>query len=62
MAKQKVHPERFFHFKINSFSLRYLKNEILSEKDQNNTHIFNTFFYQRLTHKEPSGKRKDNLR
>lgn len=40
---------------IIDFYLKYLTSEVLSEEDQNRTHVFSTYFYKRLTSPHSQG-------
>ena len=44
-------PQIFVHCDT-VFSSRYLLTKILSQKDQERTHVFSSFFYRRLTQKD----------
>jgi Ulp1 family protease len=46
---QCLKPGEFLNDNIISFYLRYLQLEVLTEKQRKKTHIFDTFFYQRLS-------------
>lgn len=54
----------FLNDNIISFYLKYLTNEVLNDQDKKRTHIFDTFFYQRLTQRTTFKKSKEeaNLR
>ncbi|XP_046586106.1 uncharacterized protein LOC107224533 isoform X1 [Neodiprion lecontei] len=41
--------DQFLNDVIIDFYLRYLTLEVLSEEDQNRTHVFSSYFYKRLT-------------
>lgn len=41
--------DQFLNDVIIDFYLKYLTSEVLSEEDQNRTHVFSTYFYKRLT-------------
>lgn len=45
----------FLNDALIDFYLLYLKNELLTEEDEARTHIFNTYFYKRLTENENAG-------
>jgi len=45
---------------VNYFSFyRYIFNEILSPEDRKRTHIFDTFFYQKLTQRVPKQEKSE---
>ncbi|RNA41042.1 sentrin-specific protease 7 isoform X4, partial [Brachionus plicatilis] len=49
----------FLNDNIISFYLKYLFNEIISPEDRKRTHIFDTFFYQKLTHTAETKSKED---
>lgn len=50
----------FLNDNIISFYLKYIQNELLSKEDRDRTHIFDTFFYEKLTQKANTKPDKDN--
>ena len=50
--------DQFLNDVIIDFYLKYLTLEILSEVDRNRTYVFNSFFYKRLTTKNPDEKKE----
>lgn len=49
----------FLNDNIISFYLKYIQNELLSKEDRDRTHIFDTFFYEKLTQRASNKPSKD---
>lgn len=46
--------DQFLNDVIIDFYLKYLTLEVLSESDQQRTHVFSSYFYKRLTSPQPA--------